>query len=438
MKKFGLVTLLLIAVISLATIAVLSQGSMSSWPFFVEVSPSAPGINELTVPLHVMDKSREDLADLRLSDAAGREIPYALRIRREIDDKRQIAASLFNAVSVGSKATEVSVDLGENPGEHNELEIETTGTNFRRRVDVEGSDNSKEWRTIKTGDVIFGFESGNNLAESNRVSYPTSRYRYLRVRVYTDEIIDKVPPGITFVKVMMTVRDQGQQITWDAWVAPYQLLRHQGAPASSWTIDLGARVPCDKLIIEVNDESFSRPFQLEDLDDPQNIRLIAEGDLTRRLSEKRQPLIITFDNKEPTRKLRLRVTDYNNPTLSISSIKAAAAARQLVFELKDSGPLRLYYGNLSASAPHYDFEKELPAKLSIATPSVTSVSASLINPDFKPEPLPLTERIPWLIYIVLTISSIALALILLSIARTTSRMPSQPPGNPTSNPVSAN
>jgi hypothetical protein len=33
--------------------------------------------------------------------------------------------------------------------------------------------------------------------------------------------------------------------------------------------------------------------------------------------------------------------------------------------------------------------------------------------------LPLTERIPWLIYLVLAASSIALALILLSLARTT-------------------
>jgi len=427
MKKLGSVTLFLIAAISLSTIAVLAQASMSSWPFFVEVTPSASGVNELVVPLHVMDKSRQDLADLRLSDPSGREIPYALRIRKEIDDKRQIAANLFNEVSVGSKATEVSVDLGENPGEHNELEIETTGTNFRRRVDVEGSDNSREWRTIKTGDVIFGFESGNRLAESNRVSYPTSRYRYLRVRVYSDEITDKVPPGITFVKVMMTVRDQGQQVTWDVTVPAYQLLRNQGAPASSWTIDLGARVPCDKLIIDVNDESFSRSFQLEDVDDPQNIRLIAEGELTRRISEKRQPVVITFDNDRPTRKLRLLVFDYNNPILSITSMKASAAARQLVFELKEPGqPLRLYYGNPNASAPHYDFEKELPAKLAVATPSTASVSASVINPGFKPEPLPLTERIPWLIYIVLTISSIALALILLSLARATSRMKAKP------------
>jgi hypothetical protein len=121
------------------------------------------------------------------------------------------------------------------------------------------------------------------------------------------------------------------------------------------------------------------------------------------------------------------ITDYSNQTLSISSIKAAAPARQLVFELKETPaqPLRLFFGNAKATAPHYDFEKELPAKLASA-PARSDAGAITNNPDFKPEPLPFTERIPWLIYVVLTASSIALALILISLARTTLRTEPRP------------
>ena len=47
---------------------------MSSWPFFVEVTPrqGAPATYDLVVPLQLMDKSREDLADLRLYDLTTR------------------------------------------------------------------------------------------------------------------------------------------------------------------------------------------------------------------------------------------------------------------------------------------------------------------------------------------------------------------------------
>ena len=431
MKKLALV-ILLVGAASLAPVlvAVFAQASMASWPFFVEVTPraGASGTYDLVVPLQVMDKAQTDLADLRLYDAQGREIPYALRIRKEIDEQREIAAHLFNQTSVGATTSEVSVDVGEDAGEHNEVEIDAAGPNFRRRVDLEGSDSGKEWRTLKTGGVIFNFESGNKSVESKLLSYPTSRFRYLRARVFADELTDDKAPVVTGVKVVMAVREKGELATWGVPVPAYQLLRNQGALASAWTIDLGARVPCDRLTIEMDDESFSRPFQLEAVDDPQNIRLIASGELTRRIGEARQPLLIRFDNEEQARKLRLLVTDYSNQTLSISSINASAPARQLVFELKEAAkqPLRLFFGNPKATAPHYDFEKNLPARLSTA-PVRGEVGAAVSNPDYKPEPLPLTERIPWLIYVVLAASSLALAIILISLARTALRTEPQPP-----------
>ena len=430
MKKLSLLILLVVAAaLVCSVITVFAQVAMSSWPFFVEVTPGAgaPGLYDLVVPLQVMDQAREDLADLRLYDANGREIPYALRIRREVDDKRVVAAQVFNQVTTGPTTTEVSVDLGENAGEHNEVEIETGGTNFRRRVDLEGSDSGKEWRTLKTGNIIFGFESQNKSVELKRVTYPTSRYRYLRAQVFADELGDKKAPVITGVKVVMAVREQGELTSWNVAVPAYQLLRNQGAPASAWTIDLGARVPCDRLTLEVFDESFSRPFQLEAVDDPQNPRLIASGELTRRTGEARQPLVITFDNEQQARKLRLLITDYSNQMLSISSIEAGAPARQLIFDLKEptNNTLLLFFGNPKATAPHYDFERNLPGLLA-AQPIRSQAGAVVNNGDYRPEPLPLTERVPWLIYVVLAVSSIALAIILISLARTTLRTEPQP------------
>jgi Protein of unknown function (DUF3999) len=430
MKRFALIIVLIVAASIFPTlITVVAQSAMSRWPFYAEVTTpaGAPGAYDLTLPLQVLDKSREDLADLRLYDTNGKEIPYALRIRREVDDTREVSGRLFNQAHVGTNTSEVSVDLGENSGEHNLAEIETAGTNFRRRVEVEGSDSGSEWKILKAGEVIFGFESQNHTVQSNGVSYPTSRYRYLRVRVFADELTDKQAPVITNVKASMTVRAKGELANWDVPVPAYQLLRNQGVPASSWTLDLGGRVPCDRLALVINADSFSRPFQLEAIDDPQNIRLIASGELTRRIGQQQPPVVINFEQEEHARKLRLLVTDYNNETLPISSITAGAPARQLVFELKEptNQPLRLFFGNPKATDPHYDFAKDQAVRISAQT-SRGVFGAVSANPDYKPEPLPLTERIPWLIYIVLAASSLALAFILINLVRTTLRKQPQP------------
>ena len=106
----------------------------------------------------------------------------------------------------------------------------------------------------------------------------------------------------------------------------------------------------------------------------------------------------------------------------LTRIKASAPARQLVYELKAaaSQPLRLYFGNTSVPAPHYDFETELQSKPSFE-PSHSTFGDVTANPQYQPEPRPLTERVPWLIYLVLAISSIALAFILVSLARSAMR-----------------
>jgi hypothetical protein len=424
MKVFILVMVAALVLV----VSVSAQTSLSLWPYYVEVAPASAGgqLYDLVVPLPVIDKARADLADLRLFDSANREIPYAIRIRRDVDARREIPTRLFNYGFAGPATSEVTVDLGENSGEHNEIEIETSGTNFRRQVEIEGSDSGREWRTLSNDGVLFSFASQNNVAESEKVSYPTSRYRYLRVKVSRDPMTDKQTPMVTSVKVMMALREKGLLSTWDVPVPSYQLQRNQGAHATVWTLDLGGRVPCDRLSLEIAEDSFSRPFQVETIDDPQDIRLIASGDLTRHYGEEKKPIVIYFNEEAVARKLRLQITDYSNPTLNIQSINASAPARQLVFELKSpaSQPLRLYFGNESVPAPHYDFEKELAARLS-REPVHSQLGAVAANPEYKPEPKPLTERAPWLIYVVLALSSIALAFVLLSLARTATRLNTQ-------------
>ena len=423
MKRLLAILLLALVASAFATLGTFADNALSAWPYVAEVTvtPADRALYEFAVPLPVMDKARDDLADLRLYDANGREIPYAIRVRREVNDAQPVTGRMFNQAAAGN-ASEVSVDLGESPGEHNEVEIETAGTNFRRAVTVEGSDTGADWKLLKSGEVIFSFTSINNTARSGRVRYSNSRFRYLRVRVSADERVDREPPAITGVRVWLANREKGAAVTWDVAVPSYQLLRHGGAPASSWAIDLGGRVPCGTLSLRTDDQSFSRPFQVEVVDDPQNPRVIASGELAKPVGDRSQATTITLDNEEHARELRLITDDYNNAPLSISSIQASGALRELYFELKEPAqqPLKLYFGNAKADAPHYDFEKELSAKLK--GPVVPAQVGSFVaNPIYNPPPLPFTERLPWLIYVVLTISSVALAVILFSLARATMR-----------------
>jgi hypothetical protein len=413
----------IVSAVLITAIAVMAQSQFSSWPFFAEITTNqSAGVYQFTVPLEVMGQSRDDLGDLRLFDSENREVPYAIRNRTSVNEQHEVAGRVFNEVTVGSSATEATLDLGDNPGEHNQVDVRTEGTDFRRVVVVEGSDSRSDWKTLVSDGVIFNFQADGKTAASDRITYPASRYRYLRVRVNKDELSDDGPPHIMGLQVLMGVHEKGQLTTWNVYVPAYQLIRNQGAHAAQWTIDLGSRVPCDRLSLTIADASFYRPFEVENFDDPQNPRLLANGYLSRRAGEQPKPLVITFGEEEHVRKLRLQITDYSNQTLTIQGIEASAPARELVFELKQPQrfPLRLFFGNSKVPEPHYDFEKELAGKLKSGVKQ-SSVGEVNRNPSFTPEPLPFTERVPWLIYLVLAASSVALGWILWSLARTALR-----------------
>jgi hypothetical protein len=414
--------LIILALLTSARIVSADQ-AMAAWEWMADITPpgGAKGLCSINLTAEVLEQARDDLADLRLLDSNGGEIPFAARVRRDVDETRRINTREFNRAKVAGGIAELTVDLGEGGGTHNEVEVSTSGENFRRQVEVDGSDDGQSWHVLKADAVIFSFEAKGKRIESNQVTYPASQYRYLRARVSRDVLVDRDAPEITGIAVMMSVVEKGESISWDTNVFGPQPVRADGSPASAWTIDLGHRVPCNRLELNVSDTSFSRPFSLESADDQQDIRIVTSGEISRRGNEERKPIVIAFDEIY-ARRFRLIVTDYANPALTINSMKASAPVRQVLFEMNSSvaPPLRLFAGYPKGEAPRYDFERELPAQLS-AQPISCEIGLLQANPNYRPEPKPLTERVPWLIYAVLAVSSLALALILISLVRSAQR-----------------
>ena len=112
------------------------------------------------------------------------------------------------------------------------------------------------------------------------------------------------------------------------------------------------------------------------------------------------------------------MTDDRNTPLAIEGFTAFGAAREVVFDSRPAGPgpLRVYYGNHRALAPRYDLRARLPVEL-IPPPQRLALGPQRDNPIYSPEPRPFSERVPWLVYLVLGAASVALAAILLSLVR---------------------
>ena len=120
-----------------------------------------------------------------------------------------------NSIAAPKAASpQVSYDLGEQPQQHNEVEIETAGDNFRRLVDVQGSSDGVQWSTLVSGAIAFRFTARGRTVEQKSVDYPVSRYRYLRIRVERDAQVDRSAPELKAVEIFRSVKVKGEMVSF--------------------------------------------------------------------------------------------------------------------------------------------------------------------------------------------------------------------------------
>jgi hypothetical protein len=391
--------------------------SLTHWEWYQEVAltrpPQTPWF-DFIVPQAVFGKARDDLRDLRLFDARGREVPYALRVLRAETRQELLPGRAYNRSSKGDGPAELRLDLGERPDEHNHIDVNVTGTNYRRRLQLQGSDADGNWSDLLGAEVV-DYDVGGQTIRVRDFRYPVSRFRYLRLLVFPEPRPSGAPadrPEIESASVYRTTQIPGEDVTTPVYLQPREPVPTPEGPGSAWLFDLGdSTTPCERLSFDVQNDTFSRPYRLETADPDQPRLEVARGEWRRRAKERR-PLEIHLPTEPRVNRLRLVVTDYRNPPLEIGNARYTAAARQVVFAGTPdlAGPLRLYFGNPEAKDPGYDFARNLTGTLEPAPVRLTPATM-IKNPDYRPPeapPLPWTERWPWLVYTVLGLASLVL------------------------------
>lgn len=426
MKRFD-VACLIVVLFAGAASAAEGQESLTDWQWYQEVRLQRPATGathfDFILPPAVFGNAREDLRDLRLYDNAGKEVEYALRTLRTRNEQVVLEAKTYNQVKGPNRTAEVRLDLGIGPLEHNAVEIDTAGQNVRRRFRVEGSDSDGDWRELATGWFIR-YEYGGQRIDVHRHRYATSRFRYLRLTLEPDPTVDGDAPEITAARVYRWISVPGEDVTLSAGLSAREAVPGDGGPGSAWLIDLGGNTPpVERLSFDVSDPEFARPFRLEALS-PEGARsYLMGGEWRGRAGAEARPMEVVLPREERPYKLRLVVTDHRNRPLNITAVRYTAAARQVVFPAKADlvGPLKLYYGNPKALETGYDFGRTLPMELKPAPVRLT-VGESVTeqpraNPVYRPEPPPLTEQFPWVVYLVLSLACLSLLGILGAMGR---------------------
>ncbi len=408
--------LILLAAVAATLLTAQDAETLSGWQFYKEVLVSAgEGLATIDLDAEALAGSRDDGEDLRLYDARGNEIPFALRVLRDVQTSERLAAEESNRSATGDIAA-VTLDLGDEHGDHNQIEVVTAGANYRWRVSVLGSDDAGDWATLSERAMIFRFSSATSGVLVSRVRYPVNRFRFIRVAVSPDQKTASTAPVIESVTVHLAVAIRGQELDLPVGFSVGEATRINGRPASTYTIDLPGRLPTHALRFTTPTENFSRQIRLESIEGDNVLPVtVSSGRLDRQGAQPSNETALRF-REVFTPKLRLTVVDDHNPPLQLIQPVVVSAVRQVVVDLNAvaEGPLRLYYGNPSARAPEHDVGAGLPRSLDEGVSRLLA-GVQQFNANYQEPPPPLNERAPWLVYVVLGLVSLALLVILRSL-----------------------
>ena len=213
----------------------------------VEVSPDGSQVTvfvEGEVPVGLMGVFVDD---------SGVEVPYLLLVERAEVQETTVPVLILDRGIVPNQYQQVVCDLGEGNSYSNQLQLETPTQNFRRRADVLGSADGKNWLQLKTGSHIFDHHE-DFCYRNLRVVYPETSYRYLKLVLWLD---GGTPLEIQGMRVARVIRKEVEPEKLPARIVRKQEDVKRKATDIFLEIDL-ERQHLETCVLEIAQENFRR------------------------------------------------------------------------------------------------------------------------------------------------------------------------------------
>jgi hypothetical protein len=369
------------------------------WRYIRTIPLSPAGESRLVgvlIPQEVYERASPGLADLRILDDRGDEVPYAaLTVRGSIrTETRAIRHS--ERSTVAEKYLQLVLDLGPNPAPHNGLRVQTPATDYIGWAEVAVSDNGRDWRSVRDRAPLFRFEK-RQIHGKSLVPYPETRARYLRVRI--------AQQGAGFPVEGVTVLDEAKSPADRAAVAARMEPAKPSMPrASAWQTDLGGAIPLDELDFETSQPEFSRHVEVFASNGRDGWTRCGEGDIYRIRREDSQQESLRLDFGETTaRYWRVEVANGTEPLAGVR-LRLYMTPRRIVFRQQPGRRYRLLYGQSEAAPPEYDLAQTVAASELPTAPLAAGLGAEEINSAWV-DPRPWTERQPAVLWLAMALAA---------------------------------
>lgn len=307
--------------------------------------------------------TRGELADLRILDSAGQQVPWRPRPFQG-STRPPLPVLLLNSGTQDGAAVAL-LDLGPNAGIHDEVVLDIPDRDFVGKVEVSGSDKRTGAFTRLSTTVIYDI-SGAPPARSTTAVYPPSDFRYLSLRA----------TGVSEIAgASVIARRESRPELLERELRDISV--RSNARLTIVTVDLGFRnMPVDEIRVLASTELYDRPVQVEASNTGERYVLYAQG----RVFRFRESVDATIPLEVRHRYLRVTIENGDDAPLESLRVEALARPRTVLVAEGFEPPYRLFYGNPGLGAPEYDFAQ---APLDPDSAVDATLGREALNPDWE-------------------------------------------------------
>jgi hypothetical protein len=386
----------------------------------IDCNGAMGGYCSAEVTPEIYDCARGDLADIRIVGKNGQQVPYLILRSQDINGREKFTPAVLNSVTAGDKSAKITLDFGSQQMK-NSIEVSTLGSNFRRAVKVEGSNDNIEFFTLVEHAFVFAIYGHRDVSRFETIDLPANDYRYLRVTVYRMAEENK-PPIINNVSVYKDEKKPAPRIE-----APMRLLNYRNDDVNGLSVyeyDLESRnLPVVAFEFLFADEFFYRYMMIEGRDAIERKVKIYGEDNRERFKIEEEPWsslaggtvyrYVSADGKicenrtvsiwRAYRYLRVTIRNYDDKPLTVQSAMCEMIPHRVIFDFSGGGDLALYCGNPSAAKPQYDINYKVGDATAVKTTDV-KLGALAENSFFSKtaqKPVAWTEKHKMLLTIIL-------------------------------------
>lgn len=335
----------------------------------------------------VIARSKSSLSDIRIyniADTDTSEVAYLMNWMGSNIKEVSIPFELINNTYDERCCSFVTLKFPKKQS-INQIKLNITESGFDKSLKIEGSNDNKQWFTIKEHLRIVRFRNAFEDYSYTTLNFPNSEFTYFRIE-FNDDVNAHVNVTEAFAYENQLIEGK------------YSDLKIQGKKQTEnkkeKTSEIIVDFPYSYLVNYITLKNNSKN------DFYRNINIYgSNGSVKTEKGEIENWYMINtsvfssienntiFCNNSKTKKLKIEIINYDNEPVSIDEIKAFAEQCQLVANLPISENLYLAYGKENDNAPNYDlihFKDKIPNELSNVDYGSEQVKIISIN---KPEQL---------------------------------------------------